>query len=246
MQQPRSLAPLLLPLLLAAELPAQTITTIAGIADIPREAPTEQHSPRCLDKGKAANPKHLDTTSNLLKNRIETAQRYRLTTIPTLLKLPFKSTGADKTADMPRTRNGWSDADRTRTARYESRPVAVEGFIIAIGREGKESTNCQLADTAWFDYHMWIVRTEQEAHAKDKRKALVAEITPRVRHGHARDFDIKAIQRWARDGVKVRVSGWTFLDPDHPDDTRPDASGHGASRGTIWEIHPVLKIGRTQ
>ena len=231
----------LLALVAAASLPAQTITTIAGIAKLPRATPVEQHNAKCVDRGKTAAANRLDTATNLLKNRVDSGT-YHLTTIATILRLPFRST-TTAGADMPTTRNGWSAADVKRTARYESRPVAVDGFVIAIGREGKESTNCQLADTAWFDYHMWVVRTEAEAHAMNKTKAIVVEITPRVRHGHAAEFDIQQIMKWARDGTKVRVSGWVMLDPDHPDDTRPDSQGRPPSRGTIWEIHPVMKIG---
>src|SRR5262245_50442082 len=111
MYQTRSLPPVLLSLLLAAELSAQTITTIAGIENIPREMPTQQHNPKCVDRGKEASTNRLDTVTNLLKNRVDSAQKYRLTTIPTLLKLPFKRTGIHKGDDMPRLRNGWNDAD---------------------------------------------------------------------------------------------------------------------------------------
>jgi hypothetical protein len=231
----------LLALAAATSMPAQTITTIGGIAKLASAAPVEQHNAKCVDRGKETSVSRLDTATNLLKNRVDSST-YHLTTIPTILKLPFGSTTTPG-ADMPTTRNGWSDADIKRTARYESRPVAVDGFVIAIGREGKESTNCQIADTAWFDYHIWVVRTEAEAHALNRTKAIVAEITPRVRHGHAAEFDIQQIMKWARDGTKVRVSGWLLLDPDHPDDTRRDSQGRPGSRGTIWEIHPVMKIG---
>jgi hypothetical protein len=31
------------------------------------------------------------------------------------------------------------------------------------------------------------------------------------------------------------VSGWLLLDTDHPE-------GVGKSRGTLWELHPVMQI----
>ena len=221
---------------------AQTVTTIAGIQRLTPAAAVEQHNRQCADRGKDnSGGGGLDSLTNFLKNRIDVPARYRLTTIPTLLKLPFDASDGNG-GDMPRTRNSWAKADFTRTARYQSRAVAVDGYIIAVNREGGESTNCGLTDTSWVDYHMWVVKTEPEAHARDKSKAIVAEITPRVRRGHAAAFDVDQMRQWARDGVPVRVSGWLFLDPDHPDDTRPDRAGHAASRGTIWEIHPITKI----
>jgi len=37
------------------------------------------------------------------------------------------------------------------------------------------------------------------------------------------------------DSLAVRISGWLMLDPEHPDQL-------GKTRGTIWEIHPVMKL----
>ena len=34
---------------------------------------------------------------------------------------------------------------------------------------------------------------------------------------------------------RVRISGWMMLDPEHPDQV-------GKTRGSIWEIHPIMKI----
>ena len=36
-----------------------------------------------------------------------------------------------------------------------------------------------------------------------------------------------------RAGLLVRVGGWLFLDPEHPDQI-------GRTRVTIWEVHPVV------
>ena len=35
--------------------------------------------------------------------------------------------------------------------------------------------------------------------------------------------------------VQVRISGWLFFDPEHPDQL-------GVTRATLWEIHPVMQI----
>jgi hypothetical protein len=147
---------------------------------------------------------------------------------------------------MATRRTLWTAEEIARARRYEARPVSVDGFIVAIHVERKEATNCEIADTAWVDWHFWIVATEAEASNVDvsrrKTRAVVGEITPRVRAAHPTDFNRTLIMQWARGGVRVRVSGWTMLDPDHPDDAEPDNTGRPASRGTIWELHPVTKI----
>jgi hypothetical protein len=38
-----------------------------------------------------------------------------------------------------------------------------------------------------------------------------------------------------RDSTRVRLSGWLLLDTEHPEEV-------GRTRGTIWEIHPVMRI----
>jgi hypothetical protein len=34
---------------------------------------------------------------------------------------------------------------------------------------------------------------------------------------------------------RVRVSGWVLMDQEHPDQL-------GKTRGTLWEIHPVMQF----
>jgi hypothetical protein len=223
---------------------AQTVTTVNGIEAIRRVEPRQLHDGKCEQAGKALTKALLDPQTNMLKNRID-AGRYRQTTISTLLKLPWKSIDTP-TKHMATRRTLWTAKEIARAKLYEARPVSVDGFIVSIHVEKKEATNCDIADTAWVDWHFWIVATEAEASNVDvsrrKARAVVGEITPRVRAAHAEDFDRSRIMRWAREGVRVRVSGWTMLDPDHPDDAEPDKTGRPASRGTIWELHPVMKI----
>jgi hypothetical protein len=49
----------------------------------------------------------------------------------------------------------------------------------------------------------------------------------------------------AHDKARVTVSGWLMLDPDHPSDATGTPNKPHPSRGTIWEIHPVMKIEAT-
>jgi hypothetical protein len=62
-----------------------------------------------------------------------------------------------------------------------------------------------------------------------------------VRKEFATRFDLTQLKQWASSHQKVTVSGWLMLDPDHPSDATGTANKH-ASRGTIWEIHPVMKL----
>ena len=49
------------------------------------------------------------------------------------------------------------------------------------------------------------------------------------------EWKLGNIRRLVRDSTLVRVSGWLMLDPEHPDQL-------GKTRGTLWEIHPVMRI----
>jgi hypothetical protein len=45
----------------------------------------------------------------------------------------------------------------------------------------------------------------------------------------------------ARQGARVRISGWLFWDQRHPE-RLPSRQGSAATRGTLWEVHPVTGI----
>jgi hypothetical protein len=62
----------------------------------------------------------------------------------------------------------------------------------------------------------------------------VIETTPRVQSAHS-GWTLKRIQQLTRDKETVRISGWLLMDPEHPDQI-------GKTRGTIWEIHPIMQI----
>jgi len=52
-------------------------------------------------------------------------------------------------------------------------------------------------------------------------------------------WTVEALDAVVRQKTRVRISGWTMLDPDHPEEV-------GKSRGTLWEIHPVMQIETAQ
>ncbi len=68
----------------------------------------------------------------------------------------------------------------------------------------------------------------------DRSKAIVVEITPRVRANHP-NWRTDLLGQIVKKDQRVRISGWLMLDPEHPDQI-------GKTRATIWEIHPVMQI----
>jgi hypothetical protein len=211
-------------------IPETTTNGVGGvkkIAALPKPTPVEAHDATCADVGESQ--KKLDDKTNLLKNRIHDGA-YTSVAFADVMALPWQG--------MPVRRYEWSDADLTRTKAYEGAAISVTGYIVEVKQEGKEATNCEKTSAAWLDWHMWLVEAREEAENKDKSQAIVIEATPRVRKEFASRFDMAALRKLAHDHTEVVVSGWLMLDPDHPS----EATKAKPSRGTIWEIHPVMKI----
>ncbi len=200
------------------------------ISALPKPQPREANDPTCADIGEPNQPgSPVDTVTDLLKNRIDDGA-YQEVGFADVLGLAWQN--------LPRKRYLWSAAQRQAVAHNEGAAISLVGYIVGGRAEGPEQTNCELPDADWHDWHIWLVQTEAEASARDRTKAVVVEVTPRVRQSSGSTFDLTQIQTWARNGQRVRVSGWLLLDPDHPDQV-------GKTRGTIWEIHPVMKIETT-
>ena len=213
---------------------AGTTTGVGAVSDVAALAkprPVEADDPACPNVGGHASER-LDSATNLLKNRVHDGQ-YTPVPFQAVLGLPWQG--------MPTKRFSWTAADLARTADYEGAAISVTGFLVAAEPKTGEACNCENAAPEWVDWHIWLVETRAEASAGKKRNAIVVETTPRVRKEFANRFDLAQIRQWARTGQKVTVSGWLMLDPDHPSDATGTAHKN-ASRGTIWEIHPVMKI----
>jgi hypothetical protein len=133
-------------------------------------------------------------------------------------------------------RVNWSDADTQAVARFEGTPVRVEGFLAGARQEKGEKCNCNggadsaSADPAMCDIHVWL--TAQPV--KDRTRAVVVEVTPRGKAKHT-SWTETALNRLARNSTPVRVSGWLMFDQDHYEQL-------DATRGTLWEIHPIMQI----
>jgi hypothetical protein len=164
-----------------------------------------------------------DPELNLRKNRVDDGN-WQPTAFSAMMSLTWPQEIERKDHDT------WSQADAQAIDQYEGLPVQVEGYLLDAVKSGPESTNCHSeTDT---DHHVWML--DQPGGHDDRAGSLVIETTPRVAANHP-NWETKNLTYLARNSIKVRISGWTFFDPEHPDQI-------GKTRGTIWEIHPVMKI----
>ncbi len=175
----------------------------------------------CPPAGKGGDP-----DLNALKNRDVPPSAYEDQALADVLK--NKPSAA---WDMgPKRRAEWTAEARASVADWEAKGFRVEGRLIAIRRQGPEACNCGSATDV--DRHLWIaLRPSADAKANE---SMVVEISPRTLGGHP-GWDLNALIDLAKQGTRVRVSGWVTWDEEHGDEV-------GKSRGTLWELHPVHLI----
>lgn len=164
-----------------------------------------------------------DPELNKLKNRVDEGS-YIPVQFDALEQLPWPK------AIERRHRDAWSATDTATVAQYEGLPVVIEGYLANAKREGPESCNCHAADAKDRDFHIWL----SKAPGEDRSGSIVVETSPRSRARHS-GWKLPTLKKIARNGDPVRISGWVMLDPEHPDQV-------GKTRGTIWEIHPIMKM----
>lgn len=193
-------------------------TVTSGLPDMPlKPKPLLTTFHDCPADGD--NPGEIE--QNRLKNRIDDAHWIPVT-FDAVAKLAWPR-GTER-----RDRDHWTSADATAIARWEGIPISIEGFLTGAKLSGPESCNCHGADPEMRDF--WLTRGPGE----DRSGSIVVEPTPRARAKHSA-WTVGMLNRIARDQQHVRISGWLFFDPEHPDQI-------GKTRGTIWEIHPVMQI----
>jgi hypothetical protein len=173
----------------------------------------------CLPEGDGGDP-----DLNKLKNRVDEYDGWLPVSFSSVLNLTWPK------AIERKHRSKWSDPDTHQVARYEGLPISIEGYLFDAKRSGKESCNCKKDDPELHDFHVWLMGSKDD----DRTASIVVEPTPPVRSEHS-GWDLKAIRTVAKNKDRVRISGWLMLDPEHPDQI-------GKTRGTIWEIHPVMEI----
>jgi Lamin Tail Domain len=193
---------------------ALAIQTLAP--DLGKPKPVVDYFEGCPPSGDGGDP-----VLNTLKNRIDEAE-WQPTTVQALLDLKWP-------LDIEQEpRRNWSAEAKAEVARYEGSPVQVEGYLVQAKKMSPESCNCHAKDHV--DFHIWLV----DDASKGREQSVVIETTPRVMDVHPA-WTLSNIQELARDRERVRISGWLLMDPEHPDQI-------GKTRGTIWEIHPVMQI----
>ncbi|MDQ2744448.1 MAG: hypothetical protein M3Z66_19450 [Chloroflexota bacterium] len=181
--------------------------------------PQEETYHHCPAKGAPGGDPELD----LLKNRIDLPPHPQTWTFHRLLHLPWP-----KAVDGVAMKQ-WSVSERRQVDRYEGSGVRVVGYIASVSvLPIPESANCY--GLGGFDTHLWLA-SRPRAPRKD---SIVTEVTPRV-EARESGFDEDQMDRLAREGAKVRITGWLFLDNRHD-------SAVEKIRATLWEIHPVTRI----
>lgn len=194
--------------------------TVPGLPSLARKPkPVSPGFQGCPAEGDGGDPR-----LNTLKNRVDSA-RWLPATFDAVVSLPWPGAVPHR-----RFRRDWSAADERAVSRFEGLPLAVEGYLVGAKQEGPESTNCHGADAAFRDWHLWLGADP----GRDRTRSIVVETTPAVRAMHP-NWSLTTVRRLVRDSTPVRVSGWLMLDPEHPDQI-------GKTRGTLWEIHPIMRI----
>ncbi|HLY28796.1 MAG TPA: excalibur calcium-binding domain-containing protein [Aggregatilineales bacterium] len=168
-----------------------------------------------------------DAILNENKNRVDNGN-YQPTDFNTILNLQWPQETERRAHDT------WSTGAQAQVAQTEGLPVAVVGYLALARQEGPETPNCHSTTDA--DYHVWFI--DHPGSAMDRVNSIIAETTPRVRVNHTQ-WTVNNLLAIAQAGTQVRISGWLMLDPEHPEQL-------GKTRGTLWEIHPIMQIELSQ
>ena len=192
--------------------------TPGALPDMPNKpVPQSSTFQGCPPQGDGGDPE-----LNMLKNRIDEGN-YVPVSFDSILNLTWPKTTERRNMDT------WSAQDAAMIAKYEGIPIVVEGYLFGAVQSGPESTNCHATATDMNDWHVWLTKTAGE----DRTHSIVVETTGRIRAMHK--WTLSMMKQIAKNQVPVRISGWLFFDPEHPDQVLK-------TRGTIWEIHPIMQI----
>lgn len=189
-----------------------------GLPDMPNKpVPQSSTFQGCPPEGDGG-----DSQLNFLKNRTDEGN-YVPVMFDAVLNLTWPKTTERRKMDT------WSAKDAAVIAKYEGIPVSVEGFLFGAKQSGPESASCHGTASDLTDWHIWLTKTAGE----DRTHSIVIETTGRIRALHK--WTLPMVEQIAKNQTPVRISGWLFFDPEHPDEVLK-------TRGTIWEIHPIMQI----
>jgi hypothetical protein len=148
--------------------------------------------------------------------------------VPMTLADLLDETPEEAIAMGKRKRSNWTAEARSEVAPMESLGVQLEGYLLKVKKEGKESCNCHSAE--WVDYHLWLAESPDATRVS----SIVVEVSPRSLPANP-SWTGARLQKLVTDREKVRISGWVMWDQEHPEQV-------GATRGTQWEVHPIHRI----
>ena len=164
-----------------------------------------------------------DKELNLLKNRVDQG-KYVPVSFDSLTTLTWP-----KNIEQLEMKD-WSPSNLAFIKQYQGIPVMVEGYIQSVREDLPDPANCNQTKSSSLDWQISFTQNPKD----DRSQAVIVEVTPRVRLYHAWTIDlIHAV--FMGDHLPVRLSGWLYFDPEHPDDV-------GQIRATLWEIQPVMQI----
>jgi len=198
--------------------PAMTATPSGSLPDMPtKPVPLDVPINGCPPEGIGG-----DSEQNLLKNRSDEGN-YVPVNFDAIATLTWPVEIQQKE------RKNWPAKDKAAIGKYEGIPVVVEGYLAGAKESGAESANCSKTTSDMVDWHVWFVKSSGEG----RDVSIVVEPTPRSRANH--QWTLAKLKPVIDNQESVRISGWVFFDPEHPDQL-------GLTRGTLWEIHPVMQI----
>jgi hypothetical protein len=206
----------------SALLPITAAIAAPPVGDIPvmpeKPPPSPEGFGECPPEGEGG-----DVELNILKNRVDKGA-YVPVSFESLRSLTWP-----KSVER-RPMNEWTPTGRAFILQYMGIPVVVEGYIETLREGGADAANCNSPDELNPYWRLYLVNEPRGR----RYQAVVAVSTPQTRHGHTWTTDL--IRSFLIDGrVLVRLSGWLYFDPDHPQDI-------GRTRATLWEISPVMQI----
>lgn len=207
--------------------------------------PTPQQTPisstfrlvyECPPEGRGAE-NDADRYQNKLKNRIDEGVYKPVNSFRDILLLyPTKGDyGSNSKDKVSESRANWTPPQKARISNYEGLAVSVVGYVFGAEKSGDEKTNCNYTADEMKDWHITITEKNNETN---RENAIVVETTPRIRENHV-GWTLEKLGVIAENRYKVKISGWLFFDPEHSENLPGNKT---VTRGTLWEVHPVMKI----
>jgi hypothetical protein len=203
-------------------IPLSAVIVAPPIGDLPVMAEKPQPSAvgfnGCPPEGRGGDPQ-----LNVLKNRVDKGD-YVPVSFATLIALTWPKS----VESLPM--GEWSSTARAFISQYMGIPVVVAGYIVNLREGGGDPASCGQSNEGNPYWRIYLAANPRDSRAQ----SVVAYSTPQTRIGHTWSTDM--IRSFIMAGRwKVRLSGWLYFDPQHPQDV-------GRTRATLWEISPVMQI----